>query len=231
MKIICFPFAGGNKYSFQKFSNQNNDLIMIEYPGRGMRIKEELMYNIDLLILDLIPKVKNEIATNEDYIIYGHSMGALVGFLICQKIEELGLKKPLKLVVSGKKAPIIPRVDKIANFPNDEFWDEVTALGGIPNEILDYPELIEFYMPILKADFGAIENYIYIKKEKLTIPIDVFYGSEEATEKEINGWLEETTEKVIITKLKGNHFFIFDHIDYFKNYFKNLTETIQHCHV
>ena len=68
-------------------------------------------------------------------------------------------------------------------------------------------------------------------KAKLNISIDVFYGSEEATEEEMLSWQEETTEKVTITQLKGNHFFIFDHIDYFKNYFKNLTETIKHSHV
>ncbi|RKR04568.1 surfactin synthase thioesterase subunit [Flavobacterium sp. 90] len=226
MKIISFSFAGGSKYAFQKFTSKTNDLIVIEYPGRGIRIHEDLIYDIELFIEDLLNKVKNEILTNEKYIIYGHSMGALVGYLICQKIEEVGLKKPLKLVVSGKKMPSIEREVKLSHLPDKELWQEVIKLGGIPDELLNYPELIDFYTPILKADFAAIENYEYVKKEKLTIPIDVFYGSEEARKEEMQGWKDETIENVTITELEGNHFFIFDHVDFFINYFNNLTKNL-----
>jgi external thioesterase TEII len=225
-KIIGFSFAGGNKYSFSKFTNQTDDLIVIEYPGRASRINENLIIDIELLIEDLFQKIKNEITATEDYIIYGHSMGALVGYLICQKIEELGIKKPQKLVVSGKKVPSTEREVKIAHLPDEEFWQEVIKLGGIPDELQSHLELIEFYIPILKADFTAVENYKYVKKEKLTMPIYVFYGSEEATEDEMIGWQEETTAEVTITQMEGNHFFIFDHVDFFINYFKNIEETI-----
>jgi surfactin synthase thioesterase subunit len=226
MIIITIPFAGGNKYSFQKFTQNLTQCNVIEYSGRGLRIQENLIIDIGLLIEDLLQKVKNEISATEDYIIYGHSMGALIGYLICQKIEELGLKKPQKLVVSGKKEPRIEREVKIAHLPDEEFWEEVIKLGGIPDEFLNHPKLIEYFTPIIKADFTVIENYQYAKKEKLTIAIDVFYGSEEATEDEMIGWQEETTAKVTITQMEGNHFFIFKHVDFFTNYFKNIEETI-----
>ncbi|MBA0882490.1 thioesterase II family protein [Flavobacterium undicola] len=220
MKIIFFSFAGGSKYSFQKLTNKTNDIIVIENPGRGLRMNENLIIDIELLIEDLLEKVKNEIASCKDYIIYGHSMGALVGYLICQKIEELRLQKPLKLVVSGKKSPSAEREVKIAHLPDQEFWQEVIKLGGIPDELQNHPELINFYTPILKADFTVIENYKYKKKEKLTIPVDVFYGSEEAIEEEMLGWKDETTAEVTITKMEGNHFFIYNHVDFFINLFK-----------
>nr|WP_315254464.1 thioesterase domain-containing protein [uncultured Flavobacterium sp.] len=227
MKLLGFSFAGGSKYSFQKFTNQASDFIMIDYPGRGLRMHENLIFDIEILVEDLLQKVKNEITSNKDYIIYGHSMGALVSYLICQKIEKLGLKKPLKLVVSGKKAPSIEIKIKIAHLPDKEFWQEVVKLGGIPDELQKHHELMAYYIPILKADFTAIENYKFSKK-KITIPIDVFYGSEEATKEEMLCWQEETTRKVNITQMEGNHFFIFDHVDFFTNYFKNVGETIKH---
>ena len=110
---------------------------------------------------------------------------------------------------------------------DNEFWQEVVKLGGIPDELRNHPELIEFYTPILKADFSVIENYRYEKKQKLTIPIDVFYGSEEAQVNEMLGWKEESTEKVTINQMEGNHFFIFDHTDFFISYFKNIKRTVQ----
>lgn len=232
MQIIVFPFAGGSRFSFQKFSVEIENMTVMDYPGRSSRINESLIIDIHLLVDDMAQKLSNQIASMEDeYIVYGHSMGAAIAHLICQKIEKLGLKKPSKLVISGKKTPSIGRELKIAHLENNEFWEELVKLGGIPNELTKHTELIEFYTPILKADFTAVENYQYVKKEKLTIPIDVFYGSEEATEEEMLGWKEETTEKVTITQLEGNHFFIFNHIDYFNNYFKNLTKTIKHSHV
>jgi len=225
--IISFPFAGGNKYSFQIFSKNLSHFNIVEYPGRGMRINEKLVFDVDLLIDDLLHKVKDGIMFCEDYIIYGHSMGSLMGYLVCQKIEELGLPKPIKLVVSGRKPPSIKREKLISHLPDNLFWEEVVKMGGIPDELLNHHELIDFYTPILKADFTAIEKYIYVKKDKLTIPIDVFYGSdEEITEEEIKGWEEETIGKVTITELEGNHFFIFSNEDFFINYFNNLTKSL-----
>jgi external thioesterase TEII len=226
MKFILITHAGGSKYQYLKFCKGLDEFYILEYPGRGCRIKENLLNNLDLLIKDLLTIIEKVITTNCKYIIYGHSMGALIGYLICQKIEELGLKKPLKLVVSGKKTPSLEREVKITHLPDEEFWQEVIKLGGIPNELQNHPELIEFCIPILKADFTAIENYRYIKKEKLTIPIDIFYGSEEATEEQMLGWKEETTAEVTITQMEGNHFFIFKHVDFFINYFKNIEKTI-----
>lgn len=223
-KIIGFPFAGGNKYSFQKIINQIIDFVIFDYPARGLRIQEDLIIDIDLLIEDLFQKLKTGIVINEDYILYGHSMGALLGYLLCHKIQEEGLPMPQKLIVSGKKAPSIPRENKISHLPDGKFWNEIITLGGIPDEMQNYPELIDYYLPILRHDFKLVESYKYEKKPKLNIPIDVFYGSKEATEEEMLGWKEETTGKVTITKLEGNHFFIFKHVEYFQNYFNSLTQ-------
>lgn len=225
LRIIAFTHAGGNKYSYQMFSQNFNNFSTIEYKRGKLRIKENRIIDINELLDDLLAQVQKEISTGHDYIIYGHSMGALMGYLICQKIEQSGLQKPLKLIVSGKKAPFVKRV-KISHLPDAIFWKEIVKLGGIPDELQDYPELIDFYIPILKADFKAVENYEYVKKDELTIPIDVFYGSEEATKEEMQGWKNETTANVTITQMEGNHFFIFNHVDFFTNYFNNLTKNV-----
>ncbi len=223
MKIISFPFAGGNKYSFSNFFNVP-DVTTLEYPGRGLRINDGLIYDINKLVNDMISMVKEEISSCDEYIIYGHSMGALVGYLICKKIDELNLKKPVKLIVSGKNSPRQPRENILSNLSNNDFWKEVYKLGGIPEEIYKHTELIEYFTPILKADFMCIEKYQYdYNSSKLTVPIDVFYGShEEISESEAKQWQLETSGEVNIKELNGNHFFIFDNHNFFKEYFKNL---------
>lgn len=223
MKIVAFHFAGGNRYSFQKFSKNLSDFVVIEYPGRGMEFKEKLLSDINLLVENLISKVKEEINLCDDYMIYGHSMGALVGYLICRRIQELGLKRPLRLIVSGRKSPSVKRKIILSHLPDNMFWEEVIKLGGIADELQNHSELMEFYVPILKADFKAIENYDHIKTEKLNLPIDVFYGrDEDIEENEVMEWKNESTGNVSITILEGNHFFIFNNEDFFINYFNNL---------
>ena len=97
MKIIAFTFSGGNKYSYQKIIHKNPNFITLEYPGRSKRFKEPLLKDMDALLDDLIIQLTEIITDGESYIIYGHCMGALVGVLLCKRIEKLQLKKPFKL--------------------------------------------------------------------------------------------------------------------------------------
>ncbi|ASW74376.1 hypothetical protein IQ37_04745 [Chryseobacterium piperi] len=214
MKIISFHFAGGNQYSFNKIFQHYKNYTSFELKRHTYGLEKE--------VEDFVCLLKELLTEGTTYAIYGHSMGALLGYLVCQKLQEEKLPLPQKLIVSGKKALNIPREKKIAHLSDEDFWNEIIDLGGTPSEVKNYPELLNYYLPILRHDFKLVENYQYEKNVPLNIPIDVFYGSQEATEEEMAGWHDESTQKVTITLLPGNHFFIFDHVEYFKNYFENL---------
>ncbi|OXA98977.1 thioesterase II family protein [Flavobacterium pectinovorum] len=216
MKIISLHFAGGNKYSLNKIFTNFNNYVPFELE-RNNNIAE-----LNKIIDRFVILLKNQVQEEKSYVIYGHSMGALIAYLLCQRLQELNYPMPKKLIVSGKKSPSTISDKKIVNLNDEDFWNEIIALGGIPDEIKNNPELINYYLPILKYDFKVIESYQYENRQKLSIPIDVFYGSDDAIEGEMTGWRDETTREVNITQLKGNHFFIFNHSDYFRNYFNNL---------
>jgi surfactin synthase thioesterase subunit len=213
MKIIAFPFAGGNKTSFNTlFQKTDFDVVTINYPGRGTRIKEPLLTDTTKLVDNILDWVIQEIHTSEEYIIYGHSMGALIGFLVCRKLSKLAIQQPLKLVVTGHKAPIYPRAKRLSNMENDQFWEEVNKYGGMPDQLKDYPDLIQFFIPILKADFACLEDFWYEDEEKLNIPIDVYFGANESISyHQAKDWEMETTETVTVKEVSGGHFFIFEH--------------------
>ncbi|WP_209405585.1 thioesterase II family protein [Pseudozobellia sp. WGM2] len=215
MKIIAFPYAGGNKYSYdflKPYLKKKMVLEVFENPGRGKRVLEKSLDSIGAIIDDLSIRVIPSIRKNEPYIMYGHSMGALIAFLICKRIQEKRLKLPLKLIVSGKKAPHSPREQKISSYPSAQFWEELTSLGGIPKEVDNEIQLRDFFEPIIKADFRAIEEYSFKKSRQLDIPIDVLYGNEELKNKnDFLDWNRETTNKVTLYPFEGNHFFIHKH--------------------
>ncbi len=215
MKIIAFPFAGGNRHSLsfmKKFLPKEIELIIMDYPGRGSRINEPLMYDINNITTDAFKNIK-QLIQDDDYLLYGHSMGAMVAFLLCKEIEKRKLKKPLKLIVSGRSAPLVKRKKKnISDLPKDLFWKEVVSLNGTPSGLLDEPSLKELFEPILRADFKAVEEYEYSETHALNVPIDVFYGNQELKDLgDINKWKEESNKEVNIYELEGDHFFIYNH--------------------
>lgn len=219
--IIAFPFSGGNKHSYTDFESLN--MITLEYPGHGQRYKEPLLSDIHDIVDDAIKSLE-KITLDEEYIIYGHSMGALIGYLVCQKLQQLNRPGPIRLIVSGKNAPKIKFNAGISHLPENQFWDKIIAMGGVPQEFLNNKNVLHLFTPVLKSDFKSVEEYKYdADNQKLTVPIDVFYGSNESLDDlQIQAWREETDLNVDIVKLEGNHFFIYKHKEFFINHFKSV---------
>ncbi|MGB3465070.1 MAG: thioesterase domain-containing protein, partial [Cyclobacteriaceae bacterium] len=214
---------GGNKYSFQGLFDKSVEAIIFEYPGRGKRIKEQLLNDIGLLIEDLYPKVTAHIGNDTDYYVYGHSLGGIVAYLICKKLmKDPTVRKPEKLIVTGSKPPSLT-VRPFSDLPGELFWNKLDSLGGMPAAITGEKDLMDFYDPILRSDVKLFEGYCHQYGQDISIPIDVFYGSEEEiAAQQIKLWADETSAEVTITKLEGNHFFILNHADYFRSYFTQL---------
>ncbi len=220
MKIIAFPFAGGHKYSFpflRQLLPAKYDFSVIEYPGRGSRVNEDLISSLKPLLKDVLEGVKKEIPQG-DYIIYGHSMGAMLGFLVAKELEKEQLQLPIKLVLSGCVAPSARVAHQLHELEGIKFWQELANLGGVPKEILQVDTLKSFFEPILRADLNVLSDYHY-HEDILSIPIDIFYGSEEVEDVlKITLWSQETSSLTRIYRLSGNHFFIFDHSETLVNH-------------
>ncbi len=97
--------------------------------------------------------------------------------------------------------------------PQAEFIQELKDLKGMPDEILQSNELLEYCEPILRSDFMVSEKYIHEESAPLDIPITVITGNEEDMENsDIALWQKETTLPVDFKKFPGNHFFIYQNV-------------------
>lgn len=216
-KLIMFPFAGGNSYSYQCLFTKlesHYDIICTELKGRGVYSDQESLENINSLVDELFDTwIKKIINSCNNYVFYGHSMGALISYLLCHKIAQNKMKLPDKMILSGRGAPACVREKITYNLPELEFKIELKSLGGITDDILNDDELLEYFIPILRADFKAVETYEHIIREKLSIPITVITGKDEQiSDSEILAWQDETNAKVDFFQLEGNHFFIYKNI-------------------
>ena len=213
IKIFCLPFAGGSSYSYQRFDKffiNNHQLLCPELPGRGRRSSELLKKNIHDIVDDIFNSIKNQLL--EPYAIYGHSMGALLGYLLTLRILQEGKVAPLHLFFSGREAPSLKNKKELRyNLPQSEFYQILNEMGGCPKEILSNVDMMEFFEPIIRADFEAVETYAYTKQEPFDIPIDIMVGhSEGILEDDIKGWQDETIQNLQVTYFKGDHFFIYE---------------------
>jgi surfactin synthase thioesterase subunit len=215
-KISCFclPFAGGNRYSYRNYEETSPSFLQIiplEYPGRGARMKEQLVADIDCLVQDLYRQIEG-LAGSRKYVIYGHSMGGLLACLLARYIRSKNHPMPLHIFITGTPGPAAPsRGDKKRHLLNsDDFVAELRESDGMPDGFLEDLELVRFFEPVLRADFTAIENYIYEEAEPLNIPLTVITGAEEdMLKEEIFMWQKETNYPVDFSEMPGGHFFIF----------------------
>ena len=214
INLYCLPFAGGNKYSYQKFIERAPsflNIIPMEYPGRGARMKESLVSDSALLVDDLYHQIRKH-ANEADYAIYGHSMGGLIGYLVARKLIENNYKPPLHLFITGTSGPSSPaRSAKNRHLlPQNEFIQELKNLDGMPDEILQNDDLLNYIEPILRADFKTCETYKYEEQSPLNVPFTVITGSDEdMTTEDIQLWQRESAVTVDFRQIPGKHFFIF----------------------
>ncbi len=215
INMFFLPFAGGSFYSyrdFRKYLPEHITLAAVDVPGHGRRMREPLMTDIHDMTDDLFRAVKSSL--DEPYSIYGHSMGSILGYLLCRRIFDAGKSLPVHLFVSGRYAPSVESREKdFHKLPRNEFIRKLKAYGGLPKEVAESEELMDLFVPIIKADFQAVSDYRHEPSEPLDIPLTVMIGEEEdVSYEEALKWQEVSTRKISVRQFRGGHFFIFDHL-------------------
>jgi surfactin synthase thioesterase subunit len=213
-KIFFFPFAGASAYSYNTLVASLDPGIerrVFELPGRGRRISEKLLTDMPSMVDDLCLRLKQE--AGNSYSFFGHSMGAILAYLTALRITADGtMPPPAHLFLSGRQAPRIPSKKRsLYDLPLDQLLVDLKELGGIPEEVGESSELMNFLEPIWRADLEALEKYDHRPAEPLKIPVFVMKGmDEDFTLQEADAWREVTSAEFGIRQFQGNHFFIFE---------------------
>ncbi|MGA9119673.1 MAG: alpha/beta fold hydrolase [Bacteroidota bacterium] len=212
IRLFCFPYAGAGAALFRSWMEklpESIEVCPVELPGRGQRILERPFDRIsplvDALHAGLLPYL------DKPFALFGHSLGALVGFEIARVLQERDGRTADHLFVSGCRAPHVREVkSRYSELTDEEFIRELQHLNGTPGEVLADDELMELILPTLRADFAVCERYDYVADRPLSIPITSFGGSEDTMVKpeHIEPWRELTTGPFSLQVLRGDHFFM-----------------------
>lgn len=212
-KLFFLHFAGGNSYSFQFLYPylKKFEIHALELPGRGKRIAQPLIKDMDAAIDDYYNQINPLITAGCDFIIYGHSMGASLGLGLVKKLESIN-KIPVSLIVSGNAGPRhSEQKSQRYLMPVPEFKDELRRLGGVPEEVLQHSELFSFFEPVLRADFCIVETKEVKIETPVKTPIYAMMGNREEQAQTIENWKTYTEKEFAHRIFSGGHFFIHDH--------------------
>jgi len=211
-QIFLIHFAGGNCYSFQFMMPYLKDVevIAVELPGRGKRAKEELLHDFDAAALDLFAQILPRLS-GADFIIYGHSMGSLLGLRIAAMLEACG-KYPAGALFTGNAGPGIKKYNQTYLLDRPAFKEVLRKLGGIPEEVFQHEELFSFVEPIIRADFEIVEKSEQYCFLPVKTPIYTIMGTREEFVGDIDNWRSYTHAHFTKDVLFGGHFFIHDHV-------------------
>lgn len=211
LRLVCFPYAGGSAWVFRTWPDAlpaEVELWAIALPGRDARSSEPLFDRATPLIQALADVVGPVL--QEPFAIYGHSMGALVGFGFARELHRRSQGEPVHLFVSGRRAPQLPGPPPLYHLPEPEFVAALRRFGGTPEAVLDNPELLAYFLPILRADIAVSEAETIADDEPLRCPITALGGlaDERASPDELDAWRSQTTGAFDREMFDGGHFFI-----------------------
>jgi len=213
-RLFCLPFAGGGAAAYYRWPQRilaDIEVIRVNLPGRESRLKEPPATRAESLVETLVEELMPW--TDRPFAVYGHSMGALIAFELIREMRRQGHQLPVHLFASGYRAPHLPPAEPpFSHLPDAEFIDRVRRYGGIPDLVARNQELMEIFLPILRADFEMTETYLYREEPPLDCPVTAFGGlaDPKVTCDKIIAWNKHTTKQFSAHFFQGGHFFLHD---------------------
>ncbi|MGH8605637.1 MAG: thioesterase II family protein, partial [Gammaproteobacteria bacterium] len=118
---------------------------------------------------------------------------------------------PQTLFISGQRAPQLLRDERpLHGLPDDQFIEALKQYNGTPEEVLRNQELLQVFLPILRADFCLGDTYQHEVGEKLRVDVVLYGGKGDAIvpERDLLAWQDVFDGDINYHSFDGDHFFI-----------------------
>lgn len=215
MLLFCLPHAGATGISYYRWKpllNSEIELITIDLPGHKNGDGTVPASNFEMAINSVYMQIKNVIQERDDnYIIFGHSLGALIAYELYFLLLENKQRLPLKMYISGR---IPPSINK--DFLRDKIIREEDAKKYLMHNGLDTVDekkdtyLIKYYSNLLLADMKLMGTYKYIEHDTpVLVDTIVLFGKEDNSTpyRDIKQWGKLCGGNISFVQIQGGHLF------------------------
>jgi surfactin synthase thioesterase subunit len=211
-RLICLPHAGGSAPFFRPVAlalGAGIDVVAIQYPGRQDRRTEQPIRDMGVLADCVRGIVRRQ--PDLPLTIFGHSMGAILGFEVTRRLEADGYG-PVRLFASGRRAPSCVRDENVYLRDDAGILSEMRELNGTASVLLSDDELMRAVLPSLRADYEAIDTYRCPPGTTVSCPVTVLTGDSDpkTTLDEARAWAGHTSGSFDLRVFPGGHFFLTD---------------------
>eukprot|EP01038_Epipyxis_sp_PR26KG_P005064 gene5064-7068_t len=257
--MILFHGLGSSHIYFKRWTNLFHSLDIELYgvclPGRLNKIGEDIsdhsMQSVAEIINEELSSIINtEILLNKkrsifQLLFFAHDFGSYLSYEVANLWKKTDLSKsyPIKnMIISSSVSPyeqtklnmeMKTSNNLISYLPDRDLLRIIKDdLKGIPQTLINRPEVLKRFIPFIRKDFSFLEKYhmdhpnfwseddnslqhhdlenfadIY-NAFKVSVPITVLYSEKDAsmTERGVNNWVEMTTDNCVFYPMsEGSH--------------------------
>ncbi|MGW2304657.1 thioesterase II family protein [Streptomyces sp. NPDC001809] len=210
-RLAVLPHAGGAASFFHAWGSAfdgDTEVLVAQYPGRQERFNEPCVDRMDVLAdrvtAALLP------FTDVPLTLFGHSMGASLAYEVALRLEKRHRVAPAALHVSSRKAPhrVTPR--DLHQKGDDELVAELRRLGGTDPALLDDPDIRQFVLPAVRADFTLVETYGPRAATTVGCPVHAWVGDTDpnVAVRDMDAWADVAPHGFRLRVLPGGHFYL-----------------------
>ena len=212
LRLFCFPHAGAGAAFFSTWPEllpAEVELNAIQLPGRENRLREEPVVELRPLLTALVAEIRPYF--DIPFAFLGYSFGALLAFELTRQLRRIDAPLPQHLLVLARRAPQLAASSPALHQLSDtDLISWMRNLGGTPESLLEHPELLPIFLPILRADLTLHETYHYQPEPPLNLPISAFGGlsDSQASREGMAAWRAQTNGDYALQLYPGGHFFL-----------------------
>jgi len=238
-RLFCFPYAGGGVVSFRgwpQLLDESVELVAVEPPGRGTRIKETAVDSLDTFVTRLLSEMVGWLDRPAAF--FGHCLGGLTMFATLCALPKASQRYIKHAFACGVRPPQLlqrrgafednlvydmmlhPQFDLGAApyaQPDDVFADIIRQFDTpAADRMLEIAKLRKLLLPTIRAEFAMASNYRHQPVEPFPFPISSFIGDLDpwVSAEDAVGWAEFTRGGFSNHVRKGSHFLMADDREY-----------------
>jgi surfactin synthase thioesterase subunit len=196
-------------------------MLAAELPGHGRQSAEPPVTSMDEVVAGLLAELS--LMPDRPLVIFGHSLGSLVGLELARAVRTRTGRPPVALLVASSNSPLTGTApgwiaEAELALPTSEYWQRIIGeLGGIPDEMRNDHQLMDLLLPSLRGDLALLAGYQHHPQPALGCAVRAYAGSSDATVTEagLAAWRRESPHDFELSRLPGGHFFLRECTDLF----------------
>ncbi len=209
--LVCLPHAGSGAHQFRKWQELMGPevaVLAVQLPGRENRWRQPPATDAEEVVGQLAPALSARL--DLPYVVFGHSMGALLGYELARTLGSRHGQWPARFVASACRAPHRQGEDAgSAELSDGQLVAELIRRGVVPEYVARDDRLVRLVVRPLRGDLAICDTYVHTAGELLPCPLSAWRGRDDTgvTRQHIQEWGGYSAAGTTVRTFDGGHLY------------------------